>query len=165
MKNDPVFLAYITLWLLFHDKLVLTLRHIWQAEEKWSFYNVLNKHLLLDYLLYFTGSDTVQVYWRVYCKPCLNDCFICYATLNYVVFLSTSMAQRLIGISCFRLIKKTWLRKKKDDCTKTSTSLLKLHPWLFAEIHFIFLSLSQGTLSPTIKYKRTICSVRQFVIS
>lgn len=62
MKNDPVFLAYITLWLLFHDKLVLTLRHIWQAEEKWSFYNVLNKHLLLDYLLYFTGSDTVQVY-------------------------------------------------------------------------------------------------------
>lgn len=62
MKNYPVSLTYITLWLPFHDKLVLTLRHIWQVEEKWSFHNVLNKHLLLDYLLYFTGFDTVEVY-------------------------------------------------------------------------------------------------------
>lgn len=126
MKNYPVSLACITLRLPFHDKLALTLRHIWQVEEKWSFYNVLNKHLLLDCLLCFTGFDTVEVYWHVYCKLCLNDCFVCYAVLNYTVFLSASTAQRLIGISCFRLIKNTWLRKEKK---KTIVARLPLVFW------------------------------------
>lgn len=46
----------------FHDKLEITHRHIWQAEEKWIFYNALNKQLLREYLLYFTGFNTVEVY-------------------------------------------------------------------------------------------------------
>lgn len=62
-RNYPVFSAFITeAVFFFHDKLVITLRHIWQAKEKWVFYNAMNKHLLLEYLLYFTGFNTVEVY-------------------------------------------------------------------------------------------------------
>lgn len=63
MRNYPVFSAFITeAGFFLHDKLVVTLRHIWQAKEKWIFYNALNKHLLLEYLLYFTDFNTVEVY-------------------------------------------------------------------------------------------------------
>lgn len=67
MRNYPVFSAFITeagffFFFFLPDKLVVTLRHIWQAKEKWIFYNALNKHLLLEYLLYFTDFNTVEVY-------------------------------------------------------------------------------------------------------
>jgi hypothetical protein len=72
--------------IFFHDKLVITPRHIWQTEEKWSFYNALNKHLLVEQLPYCTGLGTVEVYWCMYCKLHLSDYFIYYAMLHFILF-------------------------------------------------------------------------------
>ena len=150
--------------LLFHDKLVITLRHIWQAEEKWIFF-ILHWINIFCLNISYTSLTSIQRKFIDVCTASYVWMIASYIMLCYVTLCSysASIAQRLIGISCFRLIKYTWLRKKKDYCTKNSTSLSKLHPWLFVENSF-FLPSSQCMLSSTTECKRAICSGRQFVI-
>lgn len=88
--------------------------------------------------------------------------------LRYATFhptLAAPIAQRLIGIRCFRLIKYTWLggRGRKIIAPTNSTSLWSRVLSYLSKFTSCFPSLPQCALRPTIEQKYTICSVRQFV--
>lgn len=153
--------------LLLHDKLVVTLRHIWQAEEKWIFFFTMP--WINIFCLNISYTSLVSIQWKFIdvCTASYVWMIASYIMLCYITScsFSASIAQRLIGISCFRLIKYTWLRKKKIIVLRIPPVFWNcILDYLLKFISF-FLSLSQCMLSLTIEYKCTICSEKQFVIS
>ena len=128
--------------LLFHDKLVITLRHIWQAEEKWIFFTL---HWINIFCLNisYTSLTSIQRKFIDVCTASYVWMIASYIMLCYVTLCSysASIAQRLIGISCFRLIKYTWLRKKKIIVLRIPPVFRNCILDYLLKIHFIFFTI------------------------